>query len=131
MSDPQFGIFSKDENFAHETVNFECAIATANRLKPAFVVITGDLRHQCGTSGRVQARCSKDRYQDSDLRHARKPRSGERTDTGESRHIPRANQARLLFVPCAKHGMSPRRISGVAASTSMQGRAGLILQRRQ
>jgi hypothetical protein len=36
----------KDENFAHETVNFACAIATANRLKPAFVVITGDLTHQ-------------------------------------------------------------------------------------
>lgn len=43
MSDPQFGMYSKDTNFEHETVNFEFAIATANRLKPAFVVITGDL----------------------------------------------------------------------------------------
>jgi predicted MPP superfamily phosphohydrolase len=39
-------MFSKNENSAHETVNFECAIATANRLKPAFVVITGDLINQ-------------------------------------------------------------------------------------
>lgn len=46
MSDPQFGMFSKNENFAHESVNFEFAIATANRLKPAFAVITGDLINQ-------------------------------------------------------------------------------------
>jgi len=45
MSDPQFGMFTKDASFEHETVNFEFAIATANRLKPAFVVITGDLIH--------------------------------------------------------------------------------------
>jgi 3',5'-cyclic AMP phosphodiesterase CpdA len=43
MSDPQFGMFTKDVSFEHETANFEFAIATANRLKPAFVVITGDL----------------------------------------------------------------------------------------
>jgi hypothetical protein len=36
MSDPQFGMFTKDASFEHETVNFEFAIATANRLKPAF-----------------------------------------------------------------------------------------------
>jgi serine/threonine-protein phosphatase CPPED1 len=43
MSDPQFGMFTKNASFEHETVNFEFAIANANRLKPAFVVITGDL----------------------------------------------------------------------------------------
>jgi len=43
MSDPQFGMFADDMDFAQETVNFEMAIATANRLRPAFVVITGDL----------------------------------------------------------------------------------------
>jgi 3',5'-cyclic AMP phosphodiesterase CpdA len=43
MSDPQFGMFTKNASFAHETVNLEFAIANANRLKPAFVVITGDL----------------------------------------------------------------------------------------
>jgi serine/threonine-protein phosphatase CPPED1 len=48
MSDPQFGMYSKDQGFAHETANFEFAIATANRLKPAFVVVTGDLINKPG-----------------------------------------------------------------------------------
>jgi DNA repair exonuclease SbcCD nuclease subunit len=43
MSDPQFGKYTKNANFEHDTVNFEFAIANANRLKPMFVVITGDL----------------------------------------------------------------------------------------
>ncbi len=43
MSDPQFGMYTANKSFEHETANFEFAIATANRLKPAFVVITGDL----------------------------------------------------------------------------------------
>jgi len=43
MSDPQFGMFTKDADFAHETANLEFAVAAANRLMPAFVVITGDL----------------------------------------------------------------------------------------
>jgi serine/threonine-protein phosphatase CPPED1 len=53
MSDPQFGMFSKNENFAHETVNFDFAIATANRLKPAFVVITGDLINESTNSAQA------------------------------------------------------------------------------
>jgi serine/threonine-protein phosphatase CPPED1 len=48
MSDPQFGMYTKDVDFAHETANFEFAIATANRLMPAFVVITGDLINKAG-----------------------------------------------------------------------------------
>jgi 3',5'-cyclic AMP phosphodiesterase CpdA len=43
MSDPQFGMFTQNKSIEHETANFEFAIATANRLKPAFVVVTGDL----------------------------------------------------------------------------------------
>lgn len=43
MTDPQFGMYSSDHDFAHETANFEFAIANANRLKPAFVVVCGDL----------------------------------------------------------------------------------------
>jgi 3',5'-cyclic AMP phosphodiesterase CpdA len=53
MSDPQFGMYSKDENFVHETANFEFAIATANRLKPAFVVVTGDLVNQTGNAAEI------------------------------------------------------------------------------
>ena len=46
MSDPQFGMFTKNQGFEHETANFSFAIAAANRLKPAFVVVTGDLINQ-------------------------------------------------------------------------------------
>ena len=53
MSDPQFGMFAKDENFVHETANFEFAIATANRLQPAFVVITGDLINKAGDAAQA------------------------------------------------------------------------------
>ena len=48
MSDTQFGMFAKDVEFSHETANMEFAIATANRLQPAFVVITGDLINKPG-----------------------------------------------------------------------------------
>src|SRR4029079_9763941 len=53
LSDPQFGMYSKNANFQHETVNFEFAIATANRLKPAFVVITGDLINEAGNAAQT------------------------------------------------------------------------------
>ncbi len=43
-SDSQFGYFARNNaDFRQETVNFEFLIATANRLRPAFVVVTGDL----------------------------------------------------------------------------------------
>lgn len=42
-SDPQFGMYTKDADFVQETANFEFFIANVNRLKPQFVVITGDL----------------------------------------------------------------------------------------
>jgi len=48
MSDPQFGMFAKDAGFVHETANFEFAVAAANRIQPAFVVITGDLINKAG-----------------------------------------------------------------------------------
>jgi 3',5'-cyclic AMP phosphodiesterase CpdA len=53
MSDPQFGMFTKDVDFAHETANFEFAIATANRLQPAFVVVTGDLINKGGDAAQT------------------------------------------------------------------------------
>ncbi len=48
MSDPQFGMYRADSSFEQETANFELAIATANRLHPAFVVVTGDLINRPG-----------------------------------------------------------------------------------
>jgi predicted MPP superfamily phosphohydrolase len=53
MSDPQFGMFAENRNFAQETINFERAIADANRLKPAFVVICGDLVNQAGDAAQI------------------------------------------------------------------------------
>jgi len=53
LSDPQFGMFTADKDFAQETANFELAIATANRLKPAFVVVTGDLVNKPGDAAQV------------------------------------------------------------------------------
>jgi 3',5'-cyclic AMP phosphodiesterase CpdA len=53
MSDPQFGMYSKDQNFVHETANFEFAIANANRLLPAFVVVTGDLINQASNDAQA------------------------------------------------------------------------------
>jgi len=53
MSDPQFGMFLQNRSFEHETANFEFAIATANRLKPAFVVVTGDLVNKDGDEAQI------------------------------------------------------------------------------
>jgi 3',5'-cyclic AMP phosphodiesterase CpdA len=53
MSDPQFGMYAADSNFAQETTNFEMAIATANRLHPTFVVVTGDLINRPGDSAQA------------------------------------------------------------------------------
>jgi len=53
MSDPQFGMYTGDKGFAQETANFEFAVATANRLKPAFVVLTGDLVNAAGDAAQI------------------------------------------------------------------------------
>src|SRR5215510_1358616 len=53
MSDPQFGMYTSDKDFAQETVNFEMAVATANRLKPAFVIVTGDLVNKAGDAAEI------------------------------------------------------------------------------
>jgi DNA repair exonuclease SbcCD nuclease subunit len=53
MSDPQFGMFTGNQGFEQETANFEFVIATANRLKPAFVVVTGDLVNKAGDRAQI------------------------------------------------------------------------------
>ena len=50
MSDPQFGMYTSDRDFTQETANFEFAIANSNRLRPAFVVVCGDLINQAGNT---------------------------------------------------------------------------------
>jgi predicted phosphodiesterase len=53
MTDPQFGMFADDSNFVKETINFEKAINTANRLHPSFVVVCGDLVNQLSSSDQI------------------------------------------------------------------------------
>jgi 3',5'-cyclic AMP phosphodiesterase CpdA len=53
LSDPQFGMYEADRGFAQETANYEFAVATVNRLKPAFVIVTGDLVNKPGDPDQV------------------------------------------------------------------------------
>ena len=53
MSDPQFGMYTENREFAQETANFSFAIATANRLHPAFVVVCGDLTNKAADPAQV------------------------------------------------------------------------------
>jgi 3',5'-cyclic AMP phosphodiesterase CpdA len=53
MSDPQFGMYTKDREFSQETLNYEFAIATANRLKPRFVIVCGDLVNKPGDPAQI------------------------------------------------------------------------------
>jgi 3',5'-cyclic AMP phosphodiesterase CpdA len=46
MTDPQFGMFTENEDFAKETELFAETIHHVNRLRPAFLVITGDVIHR-------------------------------------------------------------------------------------
>lgn len=48
LSDTQFGFSNNDVDFVQDTANAEFAVATVNRLKPAFVVVTGDLVNKPG-----------------------------------------------------------------------------------
>lgn len=54
LSDPQFGMFTDNRDFAQETANFEFAVASINRLHPAFVVITGDLVNKVGDPAQIK-----------------------------------------------------------------------------
>jgi 3',5'-cyclic AMP phosphodiesterase CpdA len=53
LTDPQFGMATRDANFSQETANLEFAVATANRLRPAFVMVTGDLVNKTGDGAQI------------------------------------------------------------------------------
>jgi 3',5'-cyclic AMP phosphodiesterase CpdA len=53
LSDPQFGMYTQDRDFVQETANLEFVVATINRLRPAFVVITGDLVNRAGDKDQI------------------------------------------------------------------------------
>ena len=48
LADTQFGAATGDKDFLQETSNYEFAVANINRIKPAFVVICGDLINKTG-----------------------------------------------------------------------------------
>ncbi len=52
-SDPQFGMYTKNADFVQETTNFEFFINSMNRIKPQFVVITGDLINKAGDAAQT------------------------------------------------------------------------------
>ena len=52
-SDPQFGMFTNNKDFRQETANWEFVVANVNRLRPAFLVVTGDLTNQEGNADQI------------------------------------------------------------------------------
>jgi 3',5'-cyclic AMP phosphodiesterase CpdA len=55
LSDPQMGMFEKDTSWLQESANLDFAMAAANRLHPAFVLICGDLVNKQGDPGEIDA----------------------------------------------------------------------------
>jgi 3',5'-cyclic AMP phosphodiesterase CpdA len=53
LADPQFGMFTADKSFDQETLNYEFVVENINRLKPAFVVICGDLINKPGDAAQA------------------------------------------------------------------------------
>jgi serine/threonine-protein phosphatase CPPED1 len=53
LSDPQMGMFSDNKDFVQDAANFEFVVAAINRLRPAFVVITGDLVNKSGDAAQI------------------------------------------------------------------------------
>jgi 3',5'-cyclic AMP phosphodiesterase CpdA len=53
LSDPQLGMFTDNKDFAQDAANFEFAVTAVNRLRPAFVIITGDLVNKPGDSAQI------------------------------------------------------------------------------
>lgn len=54
ITDPQFGFFEGNKNFAKETELYERAVKAINKLSPDFVVITGDLVHDRKDQGQIK-----------------------------------------------------------------------------
>lgn len=53
LSDTQFGFSNNDRDFIQDTASAELAVATINRLKPRFVIVTGDLVNKPGDAAQI------------------------------------------------------------------------------
>ncbi|MBY0480255.1 MAG: metallophosphoesterase [Chitinophagaceae bacterium] len=67
MTDPQFGFFTANKSFEKETENYTKAIKEANRLKPAFLIVTGDLVNKPFDSAQVNEYINVSRKLDSSI----------------------------------------------------------------
>jgi serine/threonine-protein phosphatase CPPED1 len=54
LTDPQMGMYANNGNFVRETANYEFAVKTANRLKPGFVIVLGDLVNKEGDPDQIR-----------------------------------------------------------------------------
>jgi 3',5'-cyclic AMP phosphodiesterase CpdA len=55
LTDPQMGMWADNANVEQETASLEFVVTTINRLRPAFVVVTGDLVNKTGDEAQVNA----------------------------------------------------------------------------
>jgi serine/threonine-protein phosphatase CPPED1 len=53
LSDPQLGMFTDNKDIVQDVANFEFVVASVNRLRPAFVVVTGDLVNKPGDTTQI------------------------------------------------------------------------------
>ncbi len=53
MTDTQLGMFTGDRDYVQDASNFEFVVANVNRLKPTFVIITGDLINKPGDPAQI------------------------------------------------------------------------------
>jgi serine/threonine-protein phosphatase CPPED1 len=53
LADPQFGMYALDKDFVRETANYEFTVAAVNRLKPAFVIVLGDMVNKTGDAAQI------------------------------------------------------------------------------
>jgi serine/threonine-protein phosphatase CPPED1 len=53
LSDTQLGMFTANADFAPDAANFEFAVTAVNRLRPTFVIVTGDLVNQPGDPAQI------------------------------------------------------------------------------
>lgn len=54
LADTQLGIYTANRDFVRETANYEFAVAAVNRLKPAFMIVLGDLINKDGDPSQIQ-----------------------------------------------------------------------------
>ena len=54
MADPQMGMYAKNQDTLQEQANLTFVVASINRLKPAFVVVCGDLVNRAGDAEQIR-----------------------------------------------------------------------------